>query len=83
METRKALLKCKCCGKLLYPGDSVWQVRVVYWERTDTMYVPCCSEDCTKQTQQKELNRLERLMVPVRRQSFQRMTAETFLGLNL
>ena len=82
METKKALLKCKCCGKLLYPEDSVWQVRVVYWERGDTMYVPCCSKDCAANTQQKELNRLERLKAPVQHQAFQRMTAESYLGLN-
>lgn len=72
-------VRCVCCRKELGEADLVWQVRVVNCNGR-TEYLPTCSEEHARMTQEKYSRIHAGMSQYIQQQAFQKMRVSDYLG---
>ena len=69
--------RCNNCGKILFPDNLIWQVRLIDACGFET-YSPSCCKECAEQSQTKCMRIHSQRYENVKNQSFQIMKLEKF-----
>mgnify|MGYP006882851323 CR=1 FL=1 len=72
-------VRCVCCRKALGAADFVWQVRVVNCNGK-TEYLPVCSEEHARLTQEKYSRIHAEMSKYTKQQTFKKMRVSDYLG---
>lgn len=71
------LAKCRHCGKLVHPEDSIYPIYVGDLHG-EPVIAPTCSEECAKEETEAVVNALERKIAAIREYKSEKMLLRNF-----